>query len=139
MRRVYQRKKRNKENGGAVAAPLRCRAILRSSSRNKAGNQAVQNLFRSGRIQAELTVDNLSNPNEREADQIADHVMRSHGQPLDPAALAYFEPRFGYDFSGVRVHTGRDAEESARLINARAYTLGGRYFLRRRTISSVEL
>ena len=34
------------------------------------------------------------------------------------------EPRFGYDFSGVRVHTGEVAEESAREVNAHAYTVG---------------
>ena len=37
---------------------------------------------------------------------------------------AYFEPRFGRDFSGVRVHTDSRAAASARRLNARAYTLG---------------
>jgi hypothetical protein len=31
---------------------------------------------------------------------------------------------FGYDFSRVRVHTGASAEESAREVNAHAYTVG---------------
>jgi len=34
------------------------------------------------------------------------------------------EPRFGYDFSGVRVHTDAKAAESAQAVNARAYTVG---------------
>jgi hypothetical protein len=34
------------------------------------------------------------------------------------------EPRFGYDFSGVRVHTDARAAESARAVDARAYTVG---------------
>ena len=34
------------------------------------------------------------------------------------------EPRFGYDFSRVRVHTGARAAESAQAVQARAYTLG---------------
>jgi hypothetical protein len=46
------------------------------------------------------------------------------GQPLDAAARAYFEPRFRQDFSQVRVHTDARAAESARTVNARAYTLG---------------
>ncbi len=46
------------------------------------------------------------------------------GQPLDRAAREYFEPRFGADFSQVRVHAGRTAAESASSINALAYTLG---------------
>jgi hypothetical protein len=34
------------------------------------------------------------------------------------------EQRFGHDFSGVRVHSGATAEQSARDVNARAYTVG---------------
>jgi hypothetical protein len=36
------------------------------------------------------------------------------------------EPRFGSDFSNVRVHTGKHAAESARAIHAHAYTIGER-------------
>jgi hypothetical protein len=51
-------------------------------------------------------------------------VLRSPGQPLDAATRAFFEPRFGYDFSQVRVHTDAKAAESARVVNALAYTVG---------------
>ena len=51
-------------------------------------------------------------------------LLRSPGQPLDPATRAFMEPRFARDFSHVRVHTGAVAEESAKQINARAYTVG---------------
>ena len=46
------------------------------------------------------------------------------GQPLAESERAYFEPRFGADFSRVRVHTGAQAAESSRAVNAKAYTLG---------------
>lgn len=46
------------------------------------------------------------------------------GQPLEKNAQDYFGPRFGTDFSQVRVHTGAQAAESAGSINAKAYTLG---------------
>jgi len=46
------------------------------------------------------------------------------GQSLDRATRNYFEPRFGADFSHVKVHSGAQAAESAGSINARAYTLG---------------
>lgn len=46
------------------------------------------------------------------------------GAPLDAASRAFFEPRFGHDFSRVRVHTGPEAAATARSINARAFTLG---------------
>src|SRR5262245_23115221 len=55
---------------------------------------------------------------------IAHEVLRSPGQPLDAGARAFMEPRFGHDFSGVRVHTDTNAAESARAVNALAYTMG---------------
>lgn len=48
----------------------------------------------------------------------------SGGRPLDRAARRFFEPRFGYDFSSVRIHTGGQANAAARAVNASAYTLG---------------
>lgn len=51
-------------------------------------------------------------------------ALRSAGEPLNAATRAYFEPRFGRDFSRVRVHVGAAAEQSARELNARAYTAG---------------
>ena len=46
------------------------------------------------------------------------------GQPLLPSIRRFVEPRFGTDFSDVRVHTGSQAAVSAKTINARAYTYG---------------
>ncbi|HEY6155901.1 MAG TPA: DUF4157 domain-containing protein [Gemmatimonadales bacterium] len=51
-------------------------------------------------------------------------MLREPGQPLDAATRAYMEPRFGLDFSDVRVHTDSRAAESARAVNAKAYTVG---------------
>lgn len=48
----------------------------------------------------------------------------SGGRPLDRAARRFFEPRFAYDFSGVRIHTGGPANAAARAVDASAYTLG---------------
>ncbi len=52
------------------------------------------------------------------------NAMRGNGQPLPPSARAFFEPRFGVDFSGVRVHTNDRAAETASAVNARAFTVG---------------
>jgi hypothetical protein len=46
------------------------------------------------------------------------------GRPLPESVRTFFEPRLGYDFSGVRVHTDAKAAESAWAVNARAYTVG---------------
>jgi hypothetical protein len=51
-------------------------------------------------------------------------MQSSSGQPLDSATRSFMEPRFGHDFGQVRLHTGRQAAESAQAINARAYTVG---------------
>jgi hypothetical protein len=55
---------------------------------------------------------------------IVHHALRSPGQPLDRATRAWFEPRFGHDFSRVRVHTGAESAAAARSLGARAFTVG---------------
>jgi hypothetical protein len=60
----------------------------------------------------------------REAPPIVHETLRGPGQPLDATARAFLEPRFGRDFSHVRVHTDARSAASARAVNARAYTVG---------------
>jgi len=50
--------------------------------------------------------------------------LEGGGAPLGEGERAFFEPRFGTDFSQVRVHTGSSAEEVAQALNAQAFTLG---------------
>ncbi|HTS30928.1 MAG TPA: DUF4157 domain-containing protein [Bryobacteraceae bacterium] len=136
------------------------------------GNRAIQQLLRSGAIQAKLAISHPDDPDEREADLVAGEVMRSPaqhcacegsdepceecrqkaisvqrwasgpaagaghapaivervlrspGRLLDSATRRFFEPRFGRRFDDVRVHTGPEAQESARAIQANAYTAG---------------
>ncbi len=59
-----------------------------------------------------------------EAPPIVRDVLNSPGQPLDQATRAFFEPRFGHDFSQVRVHTDARAVESTESVHALAYTVG---------------
>jgi hypothetical protein len=59
-----------------------------------------------------------------EAPPIVHNILRTPGRPLDPEARAFFEPRFGFDFGDVRVHTGEQAALSTRAIDSRAYTVG---------------
>ena len=53
-----------------------------------------------------------------------DRALADPGTPLEPALRQQMEQRFGHDFSRVRVHVGPAAEQSARDLNATAYTLG---------------
>jgi hypothetical protein len=89
-----------------------------------------------------LAVGRPDDPAEREADSLAERAMSSPGmpggarpwglaaregrggQPLAESVREDFEPRFGADLSGVRVHTGGGAERSNRWLQARAFTVG---------------
>ena len=73
-------------------------------------------------LQAKATSDGISEVNP----DIESHIqnMRGGGQPLPESARAYFEPRFGSDFSQVRVHSDTRAAEAAQIVNARALTAG---------------
>lgn len=53
-----------------------------------------------------------------------DRVLASAGRPIEPVLRQDMEQRFGHDFSRVRVHSGAAAEQSARDVNAHAYTVG---------------
>lgn len=55
---------------------------------------------------------------------VVHEVLQSPGQPLDEGVRTFMEPRFGHDFSRVRVHADAKAAESARAVNALAYTVG---------------
>ncbi|WP_437993244.1 eCIS core domain-containing protein [Sorangium sp. So ce145] len=63
------------------------------------------------------------------APPVVQEVLRSPGQPLDAATRAFMEPRFGHDFSSVRVHADARAAESAAAIDALAYTAGSNIVL----------
>ncbi len=137
----------------------------------------VRHILHVARPQAKLTVGAPDDAFEKEADQVADHVMRmpepgvqrmcseceeervqrmcteceeelhakeepgrtpsvpegfeprfaaikGGGQPLPASERAFFEPRFGHDFSNVRLHSGPAANDLARSVQARAFTLG---------------
>jgi len=50
--------------------------------------------------------------------------IKSGGQPMPKASRDFFEPRFGADFSNVKIHNDSTAHETSAAINAKAYTLG---------------
>lgn len=106
------------------------------------GNQTLSRLLANG------AVSQPGDPQEKEADRIADAVTSASlegegerpvlpslhapstlsgigpGRPLDPEARALLEPRFGRDLGAVRVHDGPEAAEAARAAEARAFTVG---------------
>jgi hypothetical protein len=104
------------------------------------------------RVQTKLAISSAGGPLEQEADAAArevsagrkvsvsghvagasggesaapevDETLRSPGQPLDRATRVFMEGCFRHDFSRVRIHTDERAAQSARAVDARAYTLG---------------
>lgn len=50
--------------------------------------------------------------------------LNTSGQPMPQSSRSFFEPKFGHDFSNVRLHTDPAAAKSAQSINALAYTSG---------------
>jgi len=94
------------------------------------------------------TVSDPGDRSEHEADRLADRVLRrpdppraeaplaatrapadtpswpGTGRPLSSATRNFFEPRFGFDFSRLRIHTDAEAAQSARALNADAFTIG---------------
>ena len=51
-------------------------------------------------------------------------IGEEDSMPLSQSERTFFEPRFGADFSQVRVHADSKAAEMASAVNARAFTVG---------------
>ena len=54
--------------------------------------------------------------------------QKQGGRPLSSGERQYFEPRFGADFSSVRVHDDAEAARAASDLNAKAFTQGSHIF-----------
>ncbi len=50
--------------------------------------------------------------------------LKGGGRQLSKSERDFFEPRFGADFSNIRVHTDGKATETTKAINAQAFTVG---------------
>ena len=95
------------------AQPSRHAGIL--SLQQAAGNRAATQLLRA----------NDSGPSVSQLPPaIQSTLSGGAGNPLDSVTRAEMESRFGQDFSQVRVHTDAQAVESARAVDASAYTVG---------------
>jgi Domain of unknown function (DUF4157)/Protein-glutamine gamma-glutamyltransferase len=58
------------------------------------------------------------------APPVVHEVLRSPGQPLDPATRGLMESQFGHDFGNVRVHADSESDATARSVDAQAFTVG---------------
>jgi Domain of unknown function (DUF4157) len=81
-------------------------------------------LQRKGRNSDTSTQPSTFNSQRSDVPPIVYEVLRSPGQPLDAASRHFMESRFRFSFGEVRVHADQRAAESARALNALAYTVG---------------
>lgn len=69
----------------------------------------------------------VQRPAENSRDEVApasvDRALTTEGRPLEAGLRDDMGARFGWDFSQVRLHHGPAAEQSARDVGARAYTV----------------
>jgi hypothetical protein len=133
----------------AVAPSYACHGSRTVQLHRTLGNQAMQRLFTEGAAQTELKISQPNDTFEQEADRTADRVMgktgktpalkpprktslpslTDSGRPLSTAEREFFEPRFGADFGGVRIHASDDAGRLSRGLGAEAFTLGPNIYL----------
>src|SRR5882672_919010 len=67
---------------------------------------------------------------------IVHDVLRSPGQPLESEMRTRLEPRFGHDFSHVRVHSDAMAAAAARAVSALAFASGHHVVLGERSLAA---
>jgi Domain of unknown function (DUF4157) len=68
---------------------------------------------------------------DEQTSPVYDVVSSGGGQPLDSTVRFDMEARLGHDFGDVRVHHDARADESARAVNAHAYTVGSNIVFQR--------
>lgn len=100
----------------AAITPLAQRAVEEDEEELQA-KPASQSVGRAGGLAPDDVVDALG--------------QTRGGQPLAHNLRADFEPKFGADFGGVRVHTDDQADALNRSLNARAFTIGNDIFFGR--------
>lgn len=82
-----------------------------------------------GALRLQRMVGNAALAGQEESD--VHGVVGSGGQPLDAGVRGDMEARLGADFGDVRIHTDGAAHESAKGVNAHAYTVGSHIVFQR--------
>ena len=93
----------------------------------KEGQPAVmdhKSILRLQRDAGNANVADFMNEGEEERSPVTDVVGSGGGQPLDKPVRQVMESSLGHDFGDVRVHTDGRASDSAKSVQAQAYTVG---------------
>jgi Domain of unknown function (DUF4157) len=114
-REAAHRPPAKKDEGEGSAS--RALAEGRPSSLDKTGLMHLQRAAGNASVNSFLAEDQERSP-------VLDVVGSGGGQPLDRDTRTEMETNLGHDFSDVKVHTGGKASESAKSVQAQAYTVG---------------
>ena len=119
----------NEESKSLQAKPLVQRAVPLAVRDDDEEEQQIPPVHRScteceEEQQVQTSRDQIATPTVTTSMAANIHAMNGGGNPLPEATRAFFEPRFGADFSKVRVHTDSRAAATANSIQARAFTVG---------------
>ena len=106
----------------SVAAPMRTHAATQKATAEPVRHKGAPSIVPVPSHQAIRLKSNADRPWKDRTARAAASVEHG-GEPLPRDLRAYFEPRFGHDLSGVRLHRDRRAADMAELLNARAFTL----------------
>jgi len=81
-------------------------------------------------VQRKATIQREGDGNLRASGDVSERIQsrRGGGSAMSEGDRAFFEPRFGADFSGVRVHDDSEAQQLAGDVNAKAFTIGSDVF-----------
>jgi hypothetical protein len=113
----------SRNDASSLKSPLSARAPrhpilkLQKTIGNRAVQRLIQDQSKIGGPAEELS----SSPSLA---SIVNEALSSPSQALDAETRPFMEYRLGYDFSQVRLHTDSQAANSARSMNAKAYTVG---------------
>jgi Domain of unknown function (DUF4157) len=105
--------------GGGLASFLLHPAVQRDCSCGGEGGECT-----ACREEEKLQRSPATSATQQTAPPSVHATLCSPGQPLDAATRRFMEPRFGHDFSQTRLHYDDQAAQSARAVNALAYTVG---------------
>lgn len=114
----------NENLKGRGNEPVRI-ALLQEMGQSQ-GNRALQRFLHAQRRAASSSTENAEDANLGERIQSA----QGQGASLDEGTQSRLEAGLGADLSGVKVHTGSDADHMAKSVDAVAFTTGQDIFFR---------
>jgi hypothetical protein len=85
----------------------------------------LQQTYGNSYMQKMISASNSQNIEQDQTELVSGILSRKgSGRSLDPEVMEFMQPRFGYDFSNVRIHTDSFAAKASSGLNAEAFTIG---------------